>query len=100
MTIKEVKEYYKGKYTDCEIYRWCDNRNKKVHTDYICETDDMINDIYNENEEVEFDSLMDEKEYDMTINANSGIKADFGEWYDDKNAKVLVIVLNEKDEEG
>lgn len=37
---------------------------------------------------------MDEEEYDETILANSGIKADFDDWYDDKEAKVLVIVLD------
>ena len=38
-------------------------------------------------------ALMDESEYDSTICANTD-PADFSEWYDNKDAKVLVILVN------
>lgn len=38
-------------------------------------------------------AVMDESEYDSTICANTD-PADFSEWYDNKDAKVLVILVN------
>lgn len=51
MTIKEVKEHYKGQYVECEIYRFTDFTHR-VHSDFIYTPDDIENDLYNENEEV------------------------------------------------
>lgn len=94
MTIKEVKEHYKGQYVDCEIYRFSGSAHN-IHGDFIYTPDDVVNDQYDENEEVVYENLMDEEEYDMTINANSGVTTDFDEWYGNKNAQVLVIILAE-----
>lgn len=94
MTIKEVKEHYKGQYVDCEIYRF-NGSVHNIHNDFIYTPDDIENDQYSENEKVVYESLMDEEDYDMTINANSCVTTDFDEWYGDKNAQVLVIILSE-----
>ena len=61
MTIKEVKEHYKGQYVDCEIYRF-NGSVHNIHNDFIYTPDE-----YNENEKVVYESLMDEEDYDMTI---------------------------------
>lgn len=37
--------------------------------------------------------LMDEELYQRTIAANSSEDVDFGEWYDDKDARVLCILV-------
>ena len=59
MTIKEVKEHYKGQYVECEIYRFTDFTHR-VHSDFIYTPDDIENDLYNENEEVLYEELMDD----------------------------------------
>ena len=94
MTIKEVKEYYKGQYVECEIYRFTDFTHR-VHSDFIYTSDDIEHDQYNENEEVVYEELMDEKEYGMTVIANTDTAADFEDWFGDKNAQILVIILSE-----
>ena len=66
MTIKEVKEYYKGQYVECEIYRFTDFTHR-VHSDFIYTPDDVEDDQYNENEEVVYEELMDEEEYGRTV---------------------------------
>lgn len=94
MTIKEVKEHYKGQYVECEIYRFTDFTHR-VHSDFIYTPDDIENDLYNENEEVVYEELMDEEEYGMTVIANCDVTADFEDWFGDKNAQILVIILSE-----
>lgn len=94
MTIKEVKELYKGQYVDCEIYRFRDFTHR-VHSDFIYTPDDVEDDQYNENEEVVYEELMDEEEYGRTVIANCDVTADFGDWFGDKNAQILVIILSE-----
>lgn len=94
MTIKEVKEHYKGQYVDCEIYRF-NGSVHNIHNEFIYTSDDIENDEYNENEEVVYEELMDEEEYGKTVIANCDVTADFEDWYGDKNAQVLVIILSE-----
>lgn len=92
MTIKEVKEHYRGQYVECEIYRFTDFTHR-VHSDFI--SDDIEDELYNENEEVLYEELMDEEEYGMTVIANTDTVADFADWFGDKNAQILVIILSE-----
>lgn len=42
---------------------------------------------------MELYSLMDETEYNNSILANTDTYADFANWYDDKNAKVLCALI-------
>ncbi len=76
-------------YTDFEVWMYKD-KSKRLHTDYIKNIDDE----YDENLEVDNYYIMDEDEYNKTVLANSGEYANFEEWYDNKNAKVLVIMVN------
>lgn len=91
MTIKEVKEMYKGEYADVEVYKTDevgDHYPRHFHTDNCKAIDD-----YMEEAEVGLYELMDEEEYNNSILANTSERADFADWYDDKEAKVLCIML-------
>lgn len=86
MTVAEVKEMYKNRdYVDMEVYT-----GDHFHTDFCKWTDE-----YSDDSEVKGWSLMDEEEYNNTILANACPQADFEEWYDDKNAKVLVLLIEQ-----
>ena len=91
MKIKKLKELLKeqGKeYYDIEVYEYKFNESKSIHTDYIKYIEN-----YTENDEINDYRLMNEEEYNNTILANSCKKADFEEWYDDKDAIVLVVIV-------
>lgn len=93
MTIKEVKEMYKSKYDDIEVYkpkstgRYYPNH---FHTDNCKFTEEHTDKL-----EVGLYELMDEEDYEDSIMANTCVYADFSEWYGNKNAKVLCIMLKE-----
>lgn len=98
MTVKEVIKQCEGRFDEKEIYEYNSNRFPKLHTDYIrglygdtWDVEVSISDI----EDVEVDSyyLMDEDEYNTTIQANS-IYIDFNEVYGNSDAKVLVIMVS------
>lgn len=92
--ITYEKNYLKELASNCadvEIYVYR-GENHSIHTDSIKGLDINLDNLP---DEIECDfSEMDEEEYNETILANSGVKADFDDWYDDKEAKVLVIVLD------
>lgn len=82
------------KCADVELYRYA-GRNHSIHTDCLVSLNDELNfkELYcTDIEEIDFE-VMDEQEYNNTILANTSVEADFDEWYGDKNAKVLVVVL-------
>lgn len=89
MTVKEIIEMYRDDYVDIEFYKFFDRRHS-VHSDFIRSIESMKDD-----EEPEYYELMNEEEYNSSILANISIPADFDMWYDDKNAKVLVIIADE-----
>lgn len=91
MTIAEIKEIYNGKYSDIEIYE----ANTKgqcfpnhFHTDNCNPTEN-----YSDNDEIAFVELMNENDYNNSILANSEISADFDDWYGNKDAMVLCVML-------
>jgi hypothetical protein len=91
MTIKEVKEMYKGQYDEIEVYEPNSRGNhypNHFHTDNCKYTEE-----YSDESEVGLYELMNEDDYEHSINANSCVTTDFEEWYDDKEAKVLCIML-------
>lgn len=97
MKIKELKELLKeqgNEYYDIEVYKYTFDNHKSIHTDYITSIED-----YNDNTEVEDYQLMNEEDYNNSILANSSKQADFEEWYDDKDAIVLVVIMKENDGE-
>ena len=86
MTIKEIEERFKGLYVDMEVYKNFASNSYGFHTDRIKSVDD-----YTENTEVIEYSLADEEEYNETVFANVSSTANFEEWFDDKNAKILLV---------
>ena len=91
-TIKEVKELYKGKYAQIEVYKAIgagEHYPNHFHTDNCKD----IEEGFNDETEVGLYELMDEDDYNHSILANSCTSADFEEWYGDKDAKVLCIML-------
>lgn len=68
-----------------------------IHQDKIKEIteDDIPKQLFN-NLEVANYQIMDEKDYSFSIMANDGF-ADFEEWYDDKNAKVVIMMVERKE---
>jgi hypothetical protein len=97
MTIGELKELLKkqGKeYCDIEVFVMaCSNSRLTFHSDYIWGIID-----YSDNSKVLDYEIMDEKDYDTSILANGCMRADFKEWYNDKNAKVLCILVEKETE--
>jgi hypothetical protein len=86
MKIKDVEEMHKGEYTEMEVYRNFASNRPGFHTDRIRSVDD-----YTEDTEVIEYELADEEKYNQTILANAGPTADFNEWYDNKDAKILLV---------
>lgn len=89
-TIKEVIEERGNEVADIEIYKFTGYRHD-IHNDFIKSVDVS----HNSETEIYDYEIMDEEDYERTICANSDVFADFEEWYGDKNAKVLVIMLDE-----
>lgn len=90
MTLGEIKEMYAGEYVELEIFKFIGRRHD-IHSDFIDSVDEEIPD----DTDVEAYKLMDEEAYGYGVLANTCFFADFEDWYGDKNAKVLVIVLSE-----
>ena len=102
MTIRELLEekYIKGHYDDYEIYKYTGKKHS-IHTDSVKFLYSL--NWYNEGDFPYLDlevcdyRLMNEEEYNNTIEANSCDVADFETWYGNKDAVVLVIILNENE---
>jgi len=91
MTIKELKEMYEGQYEDIEIYSPLsvgEHYPNHFHTDNCRYAEE-----YSDESKVGLYELMDEEDYNHSIMANASDYADFEEWYDDKDAKVLCIMI-------
>lgn len=94
MKVKELIQEKSNSYYDYEVFAFTDKRHS-VHGDFIKNIDYDHNFEEYQDCEVSYWEIMDEKRYDESILANSCEKANFGEWYDDSNAKILVIILDE-----
>lgn len=92
MVVSEVKNMFKNQYVDIEYYRSNDNHSHIItfNMEYCTGIDacEVTNDM-----EVIAYQLMNEQEYNENLLANSGITCDFDDWYGDKTAKVLCILL-------
>jgi hypothetical protein len=93
MTVKETIEMFKCEFVDVEVYKDKFQHNAGFHTDRITSVEN-----YSENSEVIEYELMDEADYQNSILANCSESADFAEWYDDANAKVLVLKIKNEHE--
>lgn len=92
MTVREVKEMFKGDYVDVEVYEDKFQHRVGFHTDFIKDVED-----YSDDDEVLEYQLMDEDEYSQSILANTGEQADFSDWYDDKDVEVLILKICKKE---
>lgn len=97
MTIKDVKKEYKGEYVELEVYEAVSGGKyypSSFHTDN-CRSlgEDSPHGNYDDDMEVGLYELMNEEEYNNTIMTNCDIYADFEDWYGDKDAKVLCIMI-------
>lgn len=86
-TINSIKDAFKGEFVEVEVYKMAGSSNR-IHTDNI-----QSYDKYTGEERAINYGLMDEGRYNETILANSCVTADFADWYGDKTAKVLVILI-------
>lgn len=91
--LKDLGETYE----DIELYE-SNSRGRyypnHFHTDNCrCIEPNVPFDQYSRCTEVGFYELMDEEEYNDTILANTIIHADFDDWYGNKDAKVLCIMV-------
>ena len=92
-TRQEVEELA-AQAVEVQIFRFTE-LDKYVHGIHTDNTGGMDMKVADLPEEFKGDvQLMDEEEYDSTILANAMYDADFEDWYGDKNAKVLVVVLS------
>jgi len=92
-TRQEVQELAKQA-TEVQIFRFTelDKFVHGIHTDNTACMDMKVDDLP---ERFTGDvQLMCEQEYDDTLLGNSSMCADFEDWYGDKDAKVLVVVLS------
>ena len=92
-TVAEIKKMYEGRYADIEFYkfRW---GQKKIHSDYI----EYIEDVSDEAPVEDFE-LMDEERYNFSVSANCCEEADFKTWYGNSDARVLVIIIADDNNE-
>lgn len=97
-TIKEIKELYEKEFRNEEIYdievykpcSWGRYYPNCFHTDNCNFVDESE---WNDETKVGLHELMNEEDYQHSIDANNSIPTNFEEWYGDKNAKVLVLML-------
>ena len=94
MTINNVLKMYDGEFDDFEVYEYTDYRNNHIHTDTIRAIDVESNPSLMDREYKDMDiELMDEEDYNYSVAAGTGMKANFTEWFGNPNAKILVIAL-------
>ena len=91
MTVKEVKEMYEGQYKEIEVYStWNVGKHypDHFHTDNCKFTEE-----FTDESKVGLYELMDEEDYNHSIMANASDYVDFEDWFGNKNAKILCIML-------
>ena len=82
-------------WTDYELYEPLDG-STSFHTDkcnLVFDDDRMSDEVVLDNSNSPIYEVMGEEDYNNTILANTCEYADYGEWYDDKDALVLCIMV-------
>ena len=94
-TVAEIKKMYEGRYDDIEFYKFKFGL-KIIHTDCIeyIDYEDVSDDA-----PVEDFELMDEERYKFAVLANDWMEADFKTWYGNSEARVLVIIIADNNNE-
>lgn len=92
MTVRELLEKLDKDnitYYDWETYRYTTSK-ETIHHDYIeYVEEDSDMELYNDWSY----EIVDETGYEQTVLANTCEFADFEEWYGDKFAKVVIIIV-------
>ena len=91
MTIKEIKEMYEGQYEEIEVYSALSVG--KHYPDHFHTDNCKFTEEFTDESKVGLYELMDEEDYNHSIMANASDYADFENWYGNKEAKVLCIML-------
>ena len=96
MTVEQLVRNYRNKVNEIEIYEWVNQRKyrKKVLSSEITSIDESEVEDFRLCNPADWE-VMDEDRYSETIMSGTCCYADFDEWYDDKDAKVLVIILED-----
>lgn len=92
MTVGEVKNMFKNQYADVEYYRNTFNWTHQIDFNLEHCTGVDACEVNDDMEAVSY-QLADEDTYNKTVLVNSEITADFEDWYENKDAKVLCILL-------
>lgn len=94
--VEEIKQVAKeNNCVEIEVYKFKD-KSHHIHTDFVefvCFGGDSEFDLIPESAFESYE-VMNEGEYDRTLHANTE-RADFNEWYGNKDAKVMVVMLKE-----
>lgn len=97
MTVSEIIEKENGNYAEVEVWQYTD-KSHRLHSDFIRNIDGQYAiDCYEFCEAHDY-RIMDEEEYNATVLANTSEYADFDSWYGNKDAKVLVIMIDHNKE--
>lgn len=83
-------------YSDIEFYLGLYGNINSFHTDKIKAIDGDFESLGDY--EVLTYEYMNEEEYNSSICANVGLKADFNEWFDNRYALILCFLLKEPEE--
>lgn len=89
MTIKDVLKAYDGEYAELMVFAPVSAKKKSFHTDECYDVTE-----YGDNMQVLDAELMNEEEFGHSVLANGEFSADFEDWYNDKNAKVLCVLID------
>lgn len=87
-TIKDIKKWEQGEYTNIEYYRFRDNNCKYIHSDNLISYDNEVKDNY----KVKIcDLAKSADEYNDLIYSNTSEDANY--WWNEGN-KYLIVVLD------
>lgn len=90
-TLQEVRDIAK-QFADVEYYEYNSYPpHERLYDGFIHSVDDDVFELPDDFP-CEYES-MNEDEYEATILANCGDRADFADWYGDKRAQVLVVLF-------
>lgn len=92
LSIKELKEMFKGEYDNIEIYSPV-GVGKHYPSFFHTDNCNFLDETYSDSTRIGLYELMGEGEYNNSIMANASEYINFSECYGKKNAKILCLML-------